>query len=95
MAHGIALQRVKSLKQTKSKAIGERLYIERKRFELKAQKMRECEEARKREMIKIFDVKLELAEMQRKLLHLKLSNEKKKKVRLDISIFDSFVFIPF
>lgn len=72
------------LREAKSKAIGNRLYSERIKFELKAQKLRALEAARKQEMNVIFDVKFELAELQKKLLHLKASNERMRKVRVAI-----------
>lgn len=72
------------LREAKSKAIGDRLYAEREKFEFKAQKLRALEEARKKEMNVIFDVKFELAELQRKLLHLKATNERMRKVRVEM-----------
>lgn len=70
------------LREAKSKAIGNRLYSERLKFELKAQKLRALQEARKQEMNVIFEAKFELAELQKKLLHLKAANERKIKVRV-------------
>lgn len=82
MALKKVLQRVETLKKQKSKTIRDRLQAERMRFELKAQKLRALEDARKKEMNVILDVKFELADLQKKLRQLQASNERVKKVRV-------------
>lgn len=81
-----AVERMESLREEKSKAITERLYLAQKKFELKAKKLQALDVARKREMNVIFDVKFELAALLRKMIHLKAKNERMKKVSVKSEI---------
>lgn len=84
MAIEKSLQRVELMTQSKSKAIRDRLYSERMRFELKMKKLRALEVERIQNMNAIFNMKFKLAALQKTLIRKQAENERMKKVHFNI-----------
>lgn len=78
-------KRLQEIKAEETKAIQNRLYAERIKFELRAQKLRGLEAARNEEQNKIINVKLEIAALHRESIALKAKNDRMMKVRIWIS----------
>lgn len=75
-------KQLKEMKAEKTKAVQNRLYAERMKFELRAQKLRLLEATRKKEQNKIINVKLEIAALNKESIALKAKNDRMMKVRI-------------
>lgn len=81
-----SVRRYQTAKENKSKAIREHLHSRRKEYESHAQRVFALEAARKNEMKTIFNSKIELAALRKRLHELKATNARMMKVDLLIRL---------